>query len=209
MSRPNLACGVKRVRPSYWERPCQRQTSNSQKQIGSCRPTHFSECHTKRPKIVPACWLSASLPTLPTEIWLSILQAMSPKDLQGVMQVNRLWYSEANKILLVAVTNLLKGKGLQVFRRIGTHSECPSFLANYVLPPTFEAYKRVHFYSANKGCTAFGSVTVISLLEKEGLDGHPEGVWREGPGFLRACLTKFWAWMPTLLWFLVQTLPGL
>jgi F-box-like len=209
MSIPDPASGVKKARLSYWERPSQRQTRNSQEQLGSKRRAsqiHISKC-SKRRKIEPTCRL-ASLPVLPTEIWLLIFQEMAPKELQAVMQVNRLWYSEANKVLLVTITNLLKGKGLYAYSRYGLCSESVAFMEMYILPPTFEARKLVHFYPRYKGGTASGSVTVISLLEKEGLDGFPEEVWRNGPRFLRACLRSSDPGCQIYCWEMSKLCPG-
>jgi hypothetical protein len=183
MAIPDPASGVKKARLSYRERPGQQ---NSQRQLGSKRgisQTHVSK-RQKRQKTGPTCRV-ARLPVLPTEIWILILQKMSPKELQAVMPVNRFWYSEANKILLVKITNLLKGKKLLTYSSCGLHSECIAFLTKYILPPTFEARKWVSFC----GIDCSGSVTVKSLLEREGLDGFPEGVWRNNTGFLRACLS--------------------
>jgi hypothetical protein len=168
---------------TYWERPGKRQTRNSQRWQCRTRPTHISKCR-KRGKIVYKC--PTRLPTLPNEIWLLVLQAMRPRDLHAIMQVNNLWYSEANKILRNKITTLLQGKVLYTFFRSGLGGELFACLDQYALPPTFEARKFVLFYDNYDGAL----VSVSSILEKEGFDGFPEGVWRDSGRFLRACLTS-------------------
>jgi F-box domain len=166
---------ITNLRPTYWERPGQRQTRNSRMLLKStCGQTQKRRRH--KPKYRTR---------LPTEIWLLILEKMSPRDLQAVMRVNRLWYSEANKVLRNKITSLLNGKGLCTLFRLA-NDPMYDFLDQYTLPRTFEAKKNVVFFV--KGNYLAAGLSVVSILEKEGLDGFPEGVWRDHPDFLRAYL---------------------
>jgi F-box-like len=162
---------------TYWERLGKRQTRNSQRR-------HFLHGLASKQILLKSGTKRST--GLPSEIWLLILQMMDPKDLQAIMRVNRLWYSEANRILYNKITNLLEGKGLFAYLSIAFYKECFYFFEKYTLPSTFEALKTVRFHGWEETAT----VTVISILEREGFDGLPDGVWRNGPDFLRACLTR-------------------
>jgi hypothetical protein len=102
MSIPNHASTVKKPGLSYWERPGKRQTRNSQAQ-----KRLDSKCRIPR------------LPGRPMEIWL--LQMMPPKDVQSVMQVSQLWYSEANRILFNKISTR---KGLYAYLKVAFYNEC-------------------------------------------------------------------------------------
>jgi hypothetical protein len=187
MKRPNNGSEVSELRRTYWERPGNRQTRNSQRRSKSKCQTSLPD--RKRRKIVSKC------PTLPTELWFLILRAMQPRDLHPIMRVNRLWYAEANKILCNKITTLLHGKGLWArFNLSEPRGDCFRFLDLHFLPSTFEAQKHVLF--AASGGKAV-NLSVRSILEKEGFDGLPEAVWRNPIGvdgnwrgaFSRGCLT--------------------
>jgi hypothetical protein len=113
---------------------------------------------------------------------------MEPRDLQAVMRVNSRWYSEANTILCNKITSLLHGKVLYSFFASGGGGEETASLNRHVLPPSFEAQKLVQFYSTASYRSMEVSVSLI--LQKEGLDGFPEGVWRDNSRLLRACLWR-------------------
>jgi hypothetical protein len=117
---------------------------------------------------------------------------MPPRAFQAVMRVNHLWYSEANRVLCNKIKNLLNGKGLctwfSVYEEV---HQLYCFLDQYILPPTFEAKKNVAFFAKGEWHTA--ELSVISILEKEGLDDLPEGEWRDSPDFVHAYLSRpYW-----------------
>jgi F-box domain len=149
------------------------------------------------------------MPTLPTEIWILILQKLSPKQLQAVMRVNRLWYFEANRRIKSAVSDLLNDKALVGFNvpqattteeRILTSYLC---FDKFILPTTFEARKEVKFVSNGYYNSTDNSVVdremagmvakmhIFSLVWKRGF-GVPGGTLRYSHGREPNLIEKGW-----------------